>query len=75
MAMTQERLKELALKGLKAELQELELSIGIVRESEPAKEKKAAKKAKREGRLSAAGRAAISAAMKARWAAKRKAKG
>lgn len=84
MAMTEARLRELALKGLRAELIELEASIqdiGIEHQTtdellSPRKkwQRSLNRNGKGKGRLSAAGRAKISAMMKARWAAKRKAK-
>lgn len=77
MAMTEARLRELALKGLKAELIELEASIGIGHQTTDellSGQRSLGRNGKGKGRLSAAGRAKISAMMKARWAARRKAK-
>jgi hypothetical protein len=76
---THSRLLELALKGLEAERQRIDEEIADIRQQigngagrQPAARTQAAA-APRKNRLSAAGRKAISNALKRRWAEKRKA--
>ena len=76
---THSRLLELALKGLEAERQRIDEEISDIRQQldgggrKPAAQTQAAAAPRKKNRLSAAGRKAISDALKRRWAEKRRA--